>query len=230
LPDNSINDHALISISNALVNNNYTRLRKLDFEHSTNVTPIGWDTLSTVLLHPSSALEELDVSQNSINDHNMISFVNALAGNRSLMKMNLSGNHVTAMGWNAFDNLLCNTSSIMSTYHSNHTLEVLDYWETFEQLGDIVLHTEYLLRINHNSSSISQAARLKIIMRHFSGSVNLQPFTAMHPSILPFAIAWMAKGDCVDFCDRDRLFSIFRSREYNLVYQFIRSMPTLLER
>jgi hypothetical protein len=103
--------------------------------------------------------------------------------------MNISDNNdVTATGWDAFDNLLCNTSSIMSTYHSNHTLEVLDYWETFEQLGDIVLHTEYLLRINHNSSSISQAARLKIIMRHFSGSVNLQPFTAMHPSILPFAL------------------------------------------
>ena len=231
LSNSSINDHALISISNALVNNDYTRLKYLGLRENTDVTPIGWDALSTVLLHPSSALEELDVSQNSINDHNMISFVNALAGNRSLIKMNLSDNNdVTATGWDAFDNLLCNTSSIMSTYHSNHTLEVLDYWETFEQLGDIVLHTEYLLRINHNSSSISQAARLKIIMRHFSGSVNLQPFTAMHPSILPFAIAWMAKGDCVDFCDRDRLFSIFRSREYNLVYQFIRSMPTLLER
>ena len=231
LSNSSINDHALISISNALVNNDYTRLKYLGLKENTDVTPIGWDALSTVLLHPSSALEELDVSQNSINDHNMISFVNALAGNRSLIKMNLSDNNdVTATGWDAFDNLLCNTSSIMSTYHSNHTLEVLDYWETFEQLGDIVLHTEYLLRINHNSSSISQAARLKIIMRHFSGSVNLQPFTAMHPSILPFAIAWMAKGDCVDFCDRDRLFSIFRSREYNLVYQFIRSMPTLLER
>ena len=233
LADNSINDHALIWISNALVNNNYTKLRHLDLEHSTNVTPIGWDALSTVLLHPSSALEELNVSQNSINDHNMISFVNALAGNRSLMKMNLSGNHVTAMGWNAFDNLLCNTSSIMSTYHSNHTLEELFDWDYQKQLGVIVGHghIEFILRVNHNSSSISQAARFKILGRYFSGSdVDLQPFTAMHPSILPFAIAWMAKGDCVDFCDRDRLFSIFRSRECNLLYQFIRSMPTLLVR
>jgi hypothetical protein len=164
----------------------------------------------------------------------MISFVNALAGNRSLIKMNISDNNdVTATGWDAFDNLLCNTSSIMSTYHSNHTLEELFDWYYQKQLGDIVGHghIEYILRVNHNSSSISQAARFKIMGRYFSGSVvDLQPFTAMHPSILPFAIAWMAKGDCVDFCDRDRLFSIFRSHEYNLVYQFIRSMPTLLER
>ena len=233
LSNNSINDHALISISNALVNNDYTRLRYLGLGENTDVTPIGWDALSTVLLHPSSALEELDVSQNSINDHNIISFVNALAGNRSLIKMNLRGNHVTAMGWNAFDNLLCNTSSIMSTYQSNHTLEELFDWDYQKPPGVIVGHghIKYILRVNHDSSSISQAARFKIMGRYFSGSVvDLEPFTAMHPSILPFAIAWMAKGDGVNFCDRDRLFSIFRSLEYNLVYQFIRSMPTLLER
>ena len=62
-------------------------------------------------------------------------------------------------------------------------------------------------------------------MMNFSGSVvNLQPFHAMHPSILPFAMAWMAKGE----------FSggivVSVELEYSLFYQFIRSMPTLLER
>jgi hypothetical protein len=154
-----------------------------------------------------------------------------LAGNISLRKLNLRGNNITATGWDVFDNLLCNTSSIMNTYHSNHTLDKLFYDEPLEQPGDMEVHIEYLLGINHNSSSISQAARFKIILSHFLGSVvDLQPFTAMHTSILPFATAWMAKGEFVGLSDKDDVFSIHRSCEYNLLYQFIRSMPMLLER
>ena len=231
LSRNFINDHALISISNALVNNNNTRLRYLHLEDSANVTPMGWDALSTVLRNPTSALEKLYLSNSSINDHNVVSFVNALAGNISLRKLNLRGNNITATGWDVFDNLLCNTSSIMNTYHSNHTLDKLFYDEPLEQPGDMEVHIEYLLGINHNSSSISQAARFKIILSHFLGSVvDLQPFTAMHTSILPFATAWMAKGEFVGLSDKDDVFSIHRSCEYNLLYQFIRSMPMLLER
>mmetsp|Transcript_20095 Transcript_20095/g.36317 ORF Transcript_20095/g.36317 Transcript_20095/m.36317 type:complete len:81 (+) Transcript_20095:58-300(+) len=39
------------------------------------------------------------------------------------MRLNLSGNRATIeSGWEAFSEILCNTSSINSTYLSNHTL------------------------------------------------------------------------------------------------------------
>ena len=127
--------------------------------------------------------------------------------------------------WDGWRHFLCNRSSIIDTYHSNHTLEEVGYYDDIAlQLGVLGDGVELLLEINKNYT-VSQAARFKIIIMNFSGSVvNLQPFHAMHPSILPFAMAWMAKGE----------FSggivVSVELEYSLFYQFIRSMPTLLER
>lgn len=124
-------------------------------------------------------------------------------------------------------NLLCNRSSIINTYHSNHTLEKVGYYDDIaQQLGVLGDGVELLLEINKNytGTSTSQAAWFKIIMMNFSGSVvNQQPFHAMHPSILPFAMAWMAKGEF----SSGIVVSV--ELEYSLFCQFIPSMPTLLE-
>jgi hypothetical protein len=63
----------------------------------------------------------------------------------------------------AFSRMLCNTSSISSTYNSNHTLEKLCREDFNSALPANIMS---LLRINRESSKI-QAARIKIINTHF---------------------------------------------------------------
>ena len=162
--------------------------------------------LSSVLRNPSSALEKLDLRANSVNDHVMVSFADAMANNSKLTECIFHRDicHVTSIGYVAFTHILCNNSSILSTYRSNHTLGKLCYREEFPE--DVT----FLLKFNQECTE-SQAARLKIIMAHFSGcKINMQPFMDMDLCVRPHAIAWMGKGG-------------------NL-YDFLRAAPSLLEK
>ena len=178
------------------------------------VSEAGWSAFSAVLRNPESALEIIDLSKNSINDEVMHSFSNALASNTKLKKFNIQGTFsITSNGFAAFTHLLCNSSSILTTYQSNHIIEEL--WKKNDDDDDdddreddqlkITLPEDLmnLLQLNKENSP-NEAARLKIIMTHFSGhEINMQP------SVRPYAIAWMGRDD-------------------NL-YRFLRAMPSLLE-
>jgi hypothetical protein len=82
----------------------------------------------------------------------------------------------------------------MSTYCSNHTLEILSN-NDFELLLPEDLAS--LLRLNRENSK-REAACLKITKVHFSGhDSNMQPFMDMDLSVRPHAIAWMARDERV---------------------------------
>ena len=117
------------------------------------------------------------------------------------------GSRMTSDGNEAFTHLLCNTSSIIETFQSNHTLTTLS---NIEEEDDDEEQGFGLLRLNKENTA-NQAARIKIIQTHFSGSViNVQPFMDMELSIRPHAIAWIAKdANC---------------------YRFLRAVPSLLQR
>ena len=99
--------------------------------------------------------------------------------------------------------VLCNESSIIATYQSNHTLDDLG------EGGESHLHDNYLpedinslLRVNRENGK-HQAARLKIIRTHFSGvNINLEPFLDMGLKMLPHAVAWMGGDDGTDDVER----------------------------
>ena len=102
-------------------------------------------------------------------------FAEALVNNKTLKALILSrtmdnNNSFTGTlinGCAAFTHILCNKSSIMSTYNSNH-----------------------------GENTVSLAARLKIIKSHFSGSgINMQPFIDMGICVRPHAIAWMVRDE-----------------------------------
>jgi hypothetical protein len=100
---------------------------------------------------------------------------------------------------------LCNESRILSTYNSNHSLEKLQY--TDQALPD---NLKSLLKINRENSN-SQAARIKIIKTHFSGSdINTQMFTRMQLNVLLNATAWMGRDGGSDV-NGDLLFAFLRS-------------------
>ncbi len=122
------NDGILDSLTNALSNN--SRLTELDLRSMVgNVTANGWQTFVPILRNPNISLEKLDLSDNGIRGHVMDSLADALANNSRLKGLFVfRGYNVHNIIDNPgafFSRILCNTSSIMNTYNSNHTLEEL---------------------------------------------------------------------------------------------------------
>jgi len=132
------------------------------------ITTEGWVILSAILRNPNSKLEDLTLKGDEVfNDTVINSFADALTSNHKLRELEFMCSN--RFGCAALTHTLCNKSSIISTFNSNHTLERI--------CGGMVFVPEELtslLRINRENS-VSQAARLKIIKTHFSGSCGGRP-------------------------------------------------------
>jgi hypothetical protein len=187
--NDNINDYALDVFRMSLTNN--CSIKDLQLGTFPNVTTAGWTAFSAVLRNPNSSLEKLGLtpqgdSEDSAKDV-AISFADALTSNKRLRELTIgSSTEIYA----PFVHILCNSSSIMSTYNSNHILSELslDYDGSRRPLS---IDLAFVLQINRENS-VSQAARLKIIKTHFSGSnINATPFTVMELKVLPTAISWM---------------------------------------
>ena len=202
-------DDVIVPFSNALAIN--SRLQDLALS-CYRLSATGWMAILAVLRSPKSVLERLNLDRNNpMNDQAIISHADALASNSSLKELELDlcnySSGVTSEGYAALTRMLCNSSSIVSTYHSNHTTEKLCSLSDECKLPEEV---KTFLRLNKENSK-SQAARIKIIKTHLSGcEINMQPFVNMELSIHPHANAWMA-------------------RDYHLRI-FVRAVPSLLEK
>jgi hypothetical protein len=195
-----INGYFLICLADALTSN--CKLRKLFLSEALHrgnneIPSNGWVTFSAVLRNPNSALEELSLHNIYVNDTVRISLVEALSSNQKLKNLfthwiehndwgddadsddDIESNQPVAL---CLTRILCNNQSILSTFHSNHTLEKIFIKD--EKYNDYDDDPEYwlpkdvvsLLRINRDNSK-NQAARLKIIHTHFSGhEIIMEPF------------------------------------------------------
>ena len=215
-----LNDELVQTLTTALVHN--SRLRELNISANWEITPAGWQSFAPVLRNPNSALDKLDVSHNPLGDQVMISFAEALANNKKMRVLkvvvgdNEIDNRVTSAGYAAFTQLLCNTSSILDTYNSNHTLDTLCDEYGIEEAEDLL----NLLRVNYENSD-SQAARIKIKRTHFCGrNINTQIFIGMEVAVLPTAIAWMGQRRRQDGRQNE---------SSSLMFAFLRRMPSLCD-
>jgi hypothetical protein len=181
------------SLASALATNDH--LKELYLNNIAPITSVGWQNFASVLRNPDSALEELVIPGNVINDDILSTFASVLTYNSRLRKF-LIGNYsrnlgqITSVSHAAFTRMLCDKSTILNTYNSNHTLTYTDLWS-------LVWHKDmYSLLIINRDNSVREAARIKIIRSHFSRSdINTQVFTEMKLSILPTAIAWMGHNN-----------------------------------
>ena len=204
----------------ALARNNH--LKVLILRNDMNrmpATSVGWQNFTNLLLNPNSALKELVLTGNTINDDIISAFASALTNNNQLRKIQFGhyGNTspVTSVGNDAFSRMLCDTSTILNTFNSNHTLASTGF--SFQFSEDIYP----LLSINQKNS-IRQAARIKIIKSHFSGSgINTQVFTEMKLNVLPTAIAWMGRNTSL------RNGGSHGGR--NLMFEFLRKEPLVCD-
>ena len=214
IKDNSFKDVVVGALTMALTGNN--RLKELVLSHNNEVTQAGWMQLSTVLRHPDSALEMIELRGVHINNDIMFAFAEALTNNHMLQELVLEldlENDIMVDGYEAFARILCNESSIRSMFTSNHTLEKLCRESDDSFLPE---NLKLLLRVNRDYTE-SQAARLKIIKTHYRGRKvkQMEPFTEMDLCVRPHAIAWMARDDI----------NCYRIN----VYRFLRAVPSLLE-
>ena len=90
------------------------------------------------------------------------------------------------IAWEAISRLLCNKTSIMDTYNSNHILQDIGCTPTIDLLKSLAL--------NMNKDK-SEVARQKILQTHFSNgdTPKMQEFLDMELQMMPAAIAWMGR-------------------------------------
>ena len=202
------------------------------------VSPTGWEALTSPLQSPSCALEELYLDGNKISDDTLTAFKSALGDNRTLKRLSLErcttmdedasdneddNEEFTERGWEALSSLLCNKTSIIDTYTSNHTLQYVgpSYAVDLTLPGDLAS----LLELNRNKDKV-EVARQKILQTHFSNSDSskIQEFLDMELRVIPTAIAWIGRPTHDDW-NRNRT----SVSGLSLMYNLMRRVPDLFD-
>lgn len=192
-------------------------------DYPNRLTAVGWDTISNHLKSPDCILEELYLGTIEDGEADVLKgVVGALAYNKTLKGLYFNsnmddGHDVTTEVHHALFNVLCNASSIMGTYNSNHTLQGMRYGSIqFSRYSDDIT---FCLGLNKNNNR-TDAARKKIIKTHFTGDVVVKPFLGMKTEVLPHVLAWMGKGSTNVEEDSE-------NEEFALLYRFVRETPQM---
>jgi len=200
LSGNTIDDEGIHLLIRLVSDMNSIKDLRLSYNYS--VTPTGWLALSDYLQSPNFELRELDLNCNNVNDDTLIAFTSALAHNKTLERLYIydEAESLTERGWKAVSILLCNKTSIMDTYFSNHTLHKLIEDDDYEYLNlkltyDLSQDIKSLLKLNKNKDKV-EVARQKILQTHFSTEDDtsyLQEFLDMELEVIPTAVEWIGR-------------------------------------
>lgn len=179
-----MNDDVLNLLTQALVKNK--TLQEIDLSENNLISPSAWEAFfSDVLQNPTSSLNRLDLTGSSICDEAASStLIKSLGSNTTLKHLILDMKAVDIIRPN-ISNLLCNTSSIMETYSSNHTLQSIS-----DNENELPHDIKSLLQLNREHRK-SQSARLKIVKAHFSTGFVTHPLLDSNWKVIPHAVAWI---------------------------------------
>ncbi|EJK51781.1 hypothetical protein THAOC_29019, partial [Thalassiosira oceanica] len=139
--------------------------------------------IAASLANPECRLEDLNLYSCNIGDEGAAILADGLRNNQRLTVMSLGGNNITEQGWNAFLSILCDTSSINTTYNSNHTLQSLGYF-CFQVPQDV----EMMLHLNKGENK-SRVAANKILQAH--RHLDMRPLFGRELGLLPYVVAWL---------------------------------------
>jgi hypothetical protein len=164
-----------------------------------------------------------------MNDEGAIAVSVALGGNDTLKEIAFDDYDlaITSTGWTAFAKLLSDPGSIMDTYNSNHTLQMLfssdhRFFHKNGQQETIGDELHLLLRVNTLCNK-TDAARVKIIMRHLNGDFSMEPFASMDLPALPHALAYMGRMNA----DIVSLYK-FAEADLGLMFKLVRGVAPVL--
>ncbi|KAL9184914.1 hypothetical protein ACHAXT_002691, partial [Thalassiosira profunda] len=241
LMGNNFDDDGVEALMRALASDN--RLRTLDLSYNPLITTRGLQSIVGILGRPTTKLSELYLLWNGVNDEGADILAGALANNRKLTTLGLladsedntiarrrlieaNDNLITARGWQALVNALCNTSSLEATYRSNHFLRWLSASENnLPSIGDedggAAILSSLAFSLETNRSGAKEAARRKIIEHHLSSDEGMCHFAGMDRAVLPRVLAWVPD----DELSLDRVYRLVR----NLHSDMIGFVPTSVE-
>ena len=234
---NNIDDEGIETLVSVL--SKCTELKELYIDNSPSITIRGWKILASTLKAPASNLEILSINRNNVDDQVLTFMVDSLANNNTLVGLFfLDGNQVTAKGWEALSKLLCDTSSVNSTYLSNHTLYDIDIRgperSNQNMSQDLINDFGPVLQLN-GAEDKKQVAIMKI----YNPNLDMTPFFEWEFKILPLMINWLERAfvTLMTFFDEEPTSleseSIMKGRaiddpdKLSCIYQFVRGMPLL---
>jgi Ran GTPase-activating protein (RanGAP) involved in mRNA processing and transport len=216
LSGNNIDDVGAAKLVTILVK--MSALENFYLCNMTSVTTGGWREFANVVkpTMSTSKLRELNLGRQRFSpplqiDESVITcFADALFGNTSLRTLLFCGYVISEVGLRTLANCLCDKSSLIDTFHSNHTLQSIFCGVAVDE-GDL----RSLLIMNKCMNKF-EVARRKILAFHFGdgdGDECVRGIFAPLPiSSLPTALSWIG---------RDR-------REFSMMYNFLHNMPHLL--
>ena len=201
---------------------------------------VGCRALATVLGDPNCNLHTLVVRNNddmSVNGGNVL--INSLANNTKLKKLILVDRYDTLHKklLHEVTRLVCNSSSISSTFCSNHTLtslladSIYSPWSTTYVHNDKYLSN--LLSLNGGTNKCHVA--IKKILQH-NHVIDMAPLFQLDSEdewslkLLPYAIAWFErarKAVSNDIFLPPQTKRELRTRKLAAIYQFAHAMPML---
>ena len=198
----------------------------------------GCQALATLLEDSNCNLHTLELQgNNNIGITGVKAIAQGLATNKQLRKLHLLNNPSRIK--EIFCKLVCNTSSVNSTYLSNHTLERVEFRMDRGELKHLLECNQYLKEY---------AAVNKILRYHHN--IDMEPFFEMgiedserNLKALPYIIDWFerAKEAVLDisfinngvvkgretFSNEDARIPLVDSRKLSSIYQFALTMPLL---
>jgi len=196
---------------------------------------------------PTSNLEELYLHDNSMDNESVLVLADSLTKNNHLKVLSLAGNNaITAEGWSAMLNLVCNRSSINDIVNSNHTLNDLGIGfpcrcgNTFSDgrsTLDCALGIDganllcAALRLNETNNKML-VARRKILWSHARGDLNLGNSSVI-AGVMPRILGWIAEHsgkitlDHLQYYEPHLPIAKLASIRLDSIYRIIQSMPDL---
>ena len=228
-----INDEYLLPLVEALRGNQ--TLEELNLNRN-RIGNVGCDVLATTLLRdPNSNLQYLCLPNNQIGDDGAIAIADSLTRNTKLKGLYLSNNRIVSSQkvMNVFSRLLCDTSTINSTYSSNHSLLYL----SLSLSGPKNHKLESSLRMNKCNNKRHVAIN-KILEYH--PNIDMEPLFELDEKGerslkgMPYVIDWFKKAQEAA-AHHEEIFLSVKSRKtrsidqqkLSAIYQFASAMPLL---
>ena len=221
LTNNEINDEGIDALVPVL--KNCSHLQTLVLSNNLAVSLRGWQKLASILEAPNcNNLEELfiGIGRNAVDDEVLTFFTNALVNNISLVKLNLNGyQQITPKGWQILTDLLCNTSSVNSTFLSNHALSCITGGVPINMNTDQINTTSHLLILNQRINK-REVSTIKILQYH--NDINMTPFFEWEFKVLPLIVDWLERASSIIMPD---FVPNIGPKKLSSIYQFVRGMP-----
>jgi len=149
-------------------------ISKNEPEHITTIFAI-----SDIVRKPNCSLEKFWMRSLSLDDDSVAHIANSLSKNEKILEFTVNTDEISITGWDHVANALCDTTTIASTYTSNHTLVDFGGWQRPTKIS-------WYLELNKNPDK-TMVARIKVIDCHFAR--NFEAGANHFTGIQPFLVA-----------------------------------------